>query len=161
MYTILLLLSFFVCYTIKDTQNNITWLYYSGHVFLYYFWSLLIVCFYYSKLYKHYKKFNLNRIFILRIITVIMLCGIITPFKPNNFDLYSNLHILFSSIGTILFFYLLFEICCIKNYSLYSLFISLLVFNCFLIMIIGSISIIIEQSLIISSLYILKKLEKY
>lgn len=161
MYIFILLYSILVSFNTNSFRHNFTYLQYSNNLVLYYSWIFIYISFLLYKIINIINKNNLKIIYkIYTYITALtMYIAMASPYQPLINDFYSNLHITFAIISTISFFYIIYLIIKDIRIQILNEFLSIITLNILFFTIIGSINVIIEESLVLTSLYFLHKLE--
>ena len=171
MYLFIFGLSIFLAMQTSSIHNNFTYLSYTTHLRFYYIiWVIILSCFLLYKVLLVFKRYCVPSIKLSILIYTSffsMIIGSMLPYIPDSGDIFSSLHVLLSSLGSlllvviikILLYYIQFD-----NYQTYqkidtyfTWFLSSFVMIAILF---GSINIIVEEYflfIVLLHLYLIEK----
>lgn len=170
MYYLIFLYAFILSLKTNWLYNNFTYLSYQPNLQIaYLIWITVTIIFLFFKTVKLLQIFYITKFnkLLIALALILILIGSYLPYNPNNLNIYSSFHTIFTSIGAIIYLMII-QIIINRlisiNYSFYKyinlIFHGLLTFLIMLIIMFGLINTIIELFYLAVILFTLFKIEK-
>lgn len=170
MYYLIFLYTFILSFKTNWLYNNFTYLSYQPNLKIAYLvWVTITVLFLFFKTAKLLRFFYITKFnkLLISLVLILILIGSYLPYDPNNPNIYSSFHIIFTSIGAVIYLMtiqIIINRIILINYPFYKyinlIYHWLLTFLIMLVIMFGLINTIIELFYLAIILFVLFKIEK-